>query len=81
MTANFDNSAVIIPGCVRDAATGALLAINSDGSINIVLSGTKNIAAGAAATDRAWIPGTVRDPVSGTPMAVNNDGSINVANK
>lgn len=81
MTANFDNSAVVVPGCIRDAASGVPLTVNSDGSINIILSGTKNIAAGAAATDRAWIPGTVRDPVSSTPMNVNADGSINVANQ
>lgn len=80
MTANFDNSAAAQPGTIRDAATGAIMAVNSDGSINTVSSGTKVIAAGSAATQFAWIPGTIRDPVSGIPMTVNADGSINFAN-
>lgn len=78
MTANYDNTAGIIQGVIRDAATGKLLTVNSDGSINITVAGTRSIAAGAAATTQAWVPGTIRDPVSGTPMTVNSDGSINV---
>lgn len=78
MTANYDNTAVNIQGVIRDAASGALLTVNSDGSINTTVAGTRSIAAGAAATTQTWIPGTIRDPVSGVAMVVNSDGSINV---
>lgn len=78
MTASYDNTAGMIPGVIRDGATGALLRVDSNGAIAITVAGTKSIAAGAAATQKDWIPGTIRDPVSGTPMTVNADGSINV---
>ena len=79
MAANFDNSAAPIPGTVRDGTTGAVLVVNSDGSINTNNTGTKNTASGSVATLLAWLPGTIRDPVSGTILVVNSDGSINTA--
>ena len=73
--------AAFIPGTIREAnATGNIMAVNADGSINIVYAGTRSIAAGSAATLLEMTNnGIVRDPVSATPMAVNSDGSINVA--
>lgn len=79
MTANFDNSAPAIAGVIRNAATGAGMAVNSDGSININATGTKSFSTSSVATQYVWILGTIRDPVSGIPMVVNADGSINVA--
>ena len=80
MTANFDNSAAVIPGTIRDAATGHVMLLNSDGSIKATSAGMRNTASGTVATQYVWIPGTIRDPVSGTPMTVNSDGSINISN-
>lgn len=78
MTAAFDNSAAALPGCIRDAVTGAYLRINSDGSINLTSGGVRDTS-GTTATVYDWIPGTVRDPSTGKPMAVAADGSIKVA--
>lgn len=71
--------AAYIPNTIRDAATGFVMSVNADGSININNTGVKSIAAGSTATLLdTGAPGIIRDPVSATPMTVNSDGSINV---
>lgn len=72
--------AAYLPNTIRGAtASGFIVSVNADGSINMTAAGTKNIAAGSTATQLDIGPGILRDPVSGTPMVVNSDGSINYA--
>lgn len=72
--------AAYIPNTIRAAAaTGFIMSVNADGSINLTGAGVKNIAAGSTATLLDVGPGIIRDPVSGTTMAVNSDGSLNYA--
>ena len=80
MALSVDNASAAIPGTVRDAVTGVLLAINEDGSISINLSGVKSTDTGTSIDNsKTAIPGTIRDGNSGAVLVVNADGSLNVA--